>query len=134
MTDREDSDHDDATSAVHAPPIRAIVFVLVFIALSLGAALGLYALTSVEQRPELLHRLSTIGPTIVITVPVVLGWLEGRRTARVAHDTRRKINEVAQQVNGRMTELITRNAAEDHDDPTHGGAPGASGRRSPDVG
>ena len=94
------------------PPTRAIVFILVFLGLGLAAGLFLYALTPPTERPNLLNRIGTWLPSLVIVIPAVLSWIgagDAADSARAARNTAQraetKVDHVIDQVNGHSDAL-----------------------------
>lgn len=88
------------------PPTRALVFIGVGAGLIVTLTLGLYALTPGDARPELLTRLSTVAPSLVVLVPAVLAWLNGREAAAKAKELDAKVDVIADNVNGRFSAVI----------------------------
>lgn len=89
-----------------APKLRALVFILIFVALGLAFMVAVYALTPASERPALLTRVGTVLPGMIVIVPTVLAWLNGRDAKVSAEKAQHAAQEAAENVNGRMTQLI----------------------------
>jgi hypothetical protein len=89
-----------------APSRAALAALVALVALGGAFVLGLYALTSPEQRPELLGRLAAPLAATVAGVPAFLAWLSAGRLAKAHGETSAAVTRVEHQTNGALTERI----------------------------
>lgn len=94
-----------------APSRAALAALVALVALGGAFVLGLYALTTPEQRPELLGKLAPALAAVVAGVPAFLAWLSAGRLSKAHDETSAAVARVEHQTNGQLTERI--NAAND---------------------
>lgn len=89
-----------------APSRAALATLVALVALGGLFLLGLYALTTPEQRPELLGKLAAPMAATVAGVPAFLAWLSAGRLARAHDETAAAVDRVERQTNGELTQRI----------------------------
>ena len=86
-----------------APSRAALVALITLVALGGAFVLGLYALTDVAERSDMLGRLTPALAAVVAGVPGLLAWLRGEQLARSNAAQTAQLGRVESQTNGHLT-------------------------------
>lgn len=91
---------------MNAPSRAALATLVALVALGGAFLLGLYAITTPDQRPELLGKLAAPLAATVAAVPAFLAWLASGQLRRVHDETAAAVTRVEHATNGHLTERL----------------------------